>query len=152
MSRRYNFSDIRGIGYISKRSNLNRSGDRIITIPLYCLNQKVFETLKQDIGTFSSSRGNTDNTRLYNSGFICNWLNLLLVCASNLTLNLLEDYCKKSLKKDSKLKATSLSNTKFGYKGSNQNSHTVKNLSAIGRRSCSTKSTLSSLKDLEKIY
>lgn len=48
------------------------SGDRIVSISLYNLNKKVFETLRQGVLMISFNIGNIEDTRLYNSDYICN--------------------------------------------------------------------------------
>ena len=66
------------------------SEDIIVSTHLYNLSKKVFETLKQGVTMINFNIGNTKHTRIYNSDFICNWVNVLLNSINSLTVNFFE--------------------------------------------------------------
>lgn len=80
------------------------SGDRIVSISLYNLNKKVFETLRQGVLMISFNIGNIEDTRLYNSDYICNQINILLNYVASLTF--FENYYKIFSREDTKLKVS----------------------------------------------
>jgi len=96
--------------------------------------------------------GNTEDTRFYNSNYICSWINILLNCINSLTLNFFENYYKMSSREDAKLKASYRNKLYLNCYIRNQSNFRFVISKIIGCRCISTKSTLKILTDLEIVY
>jgi len=93
--------------------------------------------------------GNIEDTRLYNSDYICNWIKVLLNYINSLTLNFFENYYKIFSREDAKLKVNYRNNLYLNCYIRNPHSFRYFKSKIIGRRCISTKFVLTILTDLE---